>query len=294
MPNNMISGQSARTPWYLLTVLVVAYLLMLFVHAQGLAFPVAGFAHFVDGIFIYAIGLIILNRTRGIHDKTRVTLYFSLFFILIGVFEMMLFLPYITLYRPQTNPLYFPVSMYWATVTARIFLYGALAFLVRASVRIFMPNLNTLIFYFIAAFGLMVTIVNMNMPAYPVYDALSGLSITHDDLIVTQLLAAITVLSAASAIILFTIGAFTGSDAKERRSRCMRIALSILVITVFGLAHEYVTSTISFIIADIIMLGGFMLLAATLLQLPDLPYIVDSEEQLFAVSAQSVQPDLVS
>ena len=261
---------------------------------HGLSFPVAGFADFIDGTFIYALGLIILSRTRGIYDKTRVNLYFSLFFILIGIFEMMTFLPFITLYHPQANPLYFPVTMFWGIVTARMFLYGALAFLVRASVRIFMPSLNTLIFYIIAAFGLVVTFLNMNIPAHPVYDALSGLTITHDDAIITRLLVAICVLSIASAIILFVIGAFIGSGAKERRSRSMRIVFSLLVITFFGLAHEYVTSTISFIFADIFMLAGFSFFAATLMQSPELPYVVDSQEQLFPVSPQADSVDLTS
>lgn len=243
-------------------VIIGVYVWTFFIQRHGgIVVPIMGITHFVDGVILFSIGVFLFRRTKEELFTVPIFFYFALFFLLIGIFQVMMGLPHMVLFN---SPADFPSSMSWAFMEGHIFLYASLAFFVMVPTRLFFPKLRWLPFWLIAAFGAWITVVNILYPADPVFDPSSGITFLNVHSRVGSLIPIIAVISWVPASIMFAVQAFRSNDQLIRK-RGFLLAAGLLVVTFAGPLHDVAKSGLQFLAADIFTMVGFLVTVAGVL-----------------------------
>ena len=245
----------------LLTIIVAYAVLLSFGNLTGIIIPVAGISYIVDGIVLSIVGRIVLGRAKNTLADNPIYLYLALFFILSGIFMILIGAAHMTLFL---HPEMFMYAQNWGYITSHIFLYAANAYMARVLSLIFFPRFERPFFYVMLAGGAIVTIVNILLPGAPMFDVTNGLSYFNTDSLVGPLIPLVIIPVYIPAAILFAIQAFRTSI-PEIRQRGILTAVGFAVLFVFGPLHDVAHTTLEYALADIFTLGGFFMIAGAVL-----------------------------
>ena len=247
-------------------VVLGSYAFTAFIQGPGRIIPITGITHFIDGVILVGVGLMLLRHAQSKLETVSTAFHFSIFFLAIGVFQMLMGVPHLTLFGPADL---FPMSMNWGFIDGHIFLYASLAFFVLVPTKIFFPKLGRIPFWIIAAFGSWITLVNIFNPGAPVFDYSTGITFLNVHPSVGMLIPIIAIVSWIPAAILFAVQAFRSHDPLVRR-RGILFAVGLAIITFAGPLHDISRSAISFLAADIFTMAGFLIMVGGVLTEADM------------------------
>ena len=258
----MSSSQVWRFLFGSLLVMIVVYAILLsFGNITGIIIPVAGISYIADGIVLSIVGRIVLGRAKDTLAHNPIYLYLALFFILSGIFMILIGAAHMTLFL---HPEMFMYAQNWGYLTSHIFLYASNAYMARVLSLIFFPRFERPYFYTMLVAGAIVTIVNILLPGAPMFDVTNGLSYFNTDPLVGPLIPLIIIPVYIPAAILFAVQAFR-STGREIRQRGILMAVGFAVLFIFGPLHDVAHTTIEYALADIFTLVGFFMIAGAVL-----------------------------
>ncbi|MDP2736976.1 MAG: hypothetical protein Q8O59_04340 [bacterium] len=229
--------------------------------------PLTGLTHTVNGIVLVLIGLKLKKDLLGSTSADLAKKYFMYFFFSVGMFQLVMGLPHVVLYFNQAA---FAPVITWAYIIGHMFLYLSLAFTVMVPLELAFPGkkIKNIYFSLIALFGLFITYINIIKPNNPIYESKTGITLLNADPLVGKLIPVIVLLSWGVSALIFL---YNGIKSRHNRLAIVRssvISLGFILLIVGGPMHDLARTSLQFLMADILTIFGFLVLASgTLLKL---------------------------
>ncbi|MDO8524666.1 MAG: hypothetical protein Q7R99_03485 [bacterium] len=224
--------------------------------------PLTGLTHLIDGVVSILLGIKIWHDLKTEKNSAATKKYFTYFFLFLGIFQLILALPHLSLYSNQSS---FPTLMALAFIIGHIFLYIALAFTLLASLELYLSNkkIKYAAFSAITLLGAFITYTNIIKPNTPIFDTKTGITLLNANPVVGQLILIIVLLGwGVSAIIFIYNGIRLYRVNNNATARNLLIALGLIFLIIGGPLHDITKKSVHYLIADLLVLIGFMLMAS--------------------------------
>ena len=224
--------------------------------------PLTGLTHLINGIVSILLGIKLWSDLKVEKENVATKIYFVYFFLFLGIFQIIMALPHLSLY---SNPGSFPMLMTLAFIIGHIFLYLALAFTLLASFKLYSSNkkIKYVIFVVITLLGSFITYTNIIKPNTPIFDTKTGITLLNANPAVGQLILIIVLLGwGVPAIMLIYNGIKLRRGSDNTLARDLLIALGLIVLIIGGPLHDIARKPLHYLIADLLLLIGFMLMAS--------------------------------
>lgn len=250
---------------FIIIFILIAALYFSFLSLQKIfLLPLTGLTHLVDGIISILLGIKLWRDLKIKTEKESIVArkYFVYFFSLLGIFQLMLALPHLSLY---SNPSSFPMLMTSAFIIGHVFLYLALAFMLLVPFELYFLNkkIKYAVFSVIALFGTFITYTNIIKPNTPVFDTKTGITLLNTDPAVGQLILIIVLLGwGVSATMFIYNGIKLRRGSNNAIVRDLLIASGLIVLIMGGPLHDIAKKPVHYLIADLLLLVGFILMAS--------------------------------
>ena len=186
---------------------------------------------------------------------------FSVFFFLFSLFMFIMTAAHFVLLFSHLNHEIFRQSMHWGFVIGHIFLYLSLAVFIRLPLDWIAAPLKNIGSAFFILFGGITTVLNFLLPNLPEYSHSTGITLLNVDPLVGKLIALNVVLAWVPAGIYFIIKGARGRE-KNARRRAMLLGIGLFIATLGGPLHDVSRQVIAFLVADIVVLAGIVILAS--------------------------------
>lgn len=235
--------------------LVEAVLLTVsYINASNGFIPLTAVSHISMSIVTFFVASrLFATKKRG---ETR---SFGVFFLLASIFTFLIALPHIyLLFSKDQNT--FAKIMDLGYIVGHIFLYLSLAVFIRIPLQWIYPKLKNLGTAFFLTLGAVTTILNVMRPGSPVFDSSTGLTLLNVDPLVGKFVAITAILAWVPAGIYFIVKGIKTHE-KVVRVRALFIGIGLLVAIIGGPLHDVAKQTIHYLIADIVALAGFSIIA---------------------------------
>lgn len=229
--------------------------------------PLTGLTHTVNGVVLVLIGLKLKKDLFGSASADLAKKYFMYFFFSVGLFQLIMGLPHAVLYFNQPA---FASVITWAYIIGHMFLYLSLAFTVMVPLELTFPGkkIKNIYFSFIVLFGLFITYINIIRPNNPIYERETGITLFNADPLVGKLIPVIVLLSWGVAALIFLYNGIKSRNNRLAMVRSSVTSLGFIFLIVGGPMHDLASTSLQFLMADILTLLGFLVLASgTLLKL---------------------------
>ena len=210
-------------------IFVIIFILVATLYSSSLSLqkilplPLTGLTHLIDGVISILLGIKLWHDLKAKKDNAAARKYFVYFFLFLGIFQLILALPHLSLY---SNPSSFPMLMTLAFIIGHIFLYLALAFMLLVPFELYFPNkkIKYAAFLVIMILGAFITYTNIIKPNAPVFDIKTGITLLNADPFVGQLILIIVLLGWGVSAIMFIYNGI-----KLRRGDNNAIARDLLI-----------------------------------------------------------------
>lgn len=253
-----------KSIWYFPVIFIglgLVYIIALILQKSFLV-PVTGITHFLDGL-IFIFGAMKINKSLAANNSKDLSMkYFMWFFASTGIFQVMMGLPHLLLYKSAEL---FPQAIAWAYMEGHIFLYIGLAYTIIVPLQLYYPERQKIkksVFSFFLIFGAVITWINIFNPNAPVFDVKSGITLLNADALVGILIPIIATLSWLPTGVIFI---YKGIKARQDHFifvRSLLIGSGLLIMLFSGPQHDIATTALRFFIADIFTMLGFLTCAA--------------------------------
>lgn len=247
---------------YLATFLAVSVFYLLALPLQKIVtFPLTGFVHTIDGIIVIVIASKLWRDLASRQSTNSAKTYFLYFFITVGIFQIIMGLTHLILY---INAGMFAEVMTWGYIIGHVFLYLSLALALMVPLELLFPG-KKIKYYasiLIGLFGLGITYINIIKPNHPVYESSTGITFFNADPTVGKLIPIIVLLSWGVAVIMFVINGIKSRRNRIVLVRSLVISVGFIIIIVGGPLHDVAQTSVQFLIADILTILGFLVLAS--------------------------------
>lgn len=224
--------------------------------------PLTGLTHLIDGAVSILLGIKLWHALKAEKESAVAKKYFAYFFLFLGIFQLILALPHLSLYF---NPGSFPMLMALALIIGHIFLYIALAFTLLASLELYLSNkkIKYAAFSAITLLGAFITYTNIIKPNNPIFDTKTGITLLNANPAVGQLILIIVLLGWGVSAIIFIYNGIRLYRINNNATACnLLIALGLIFLIMGGPLHDIAKKSVHYLIADLLVLIGFMLMAS--------------------------------
>ncbi|MDO8663765.1 MAG: hypothetical protein Q7K28_02940 [Candidatus Wildermuthbacteria bacterium] len=185
---------------------------------------------------------------------------FGLFFFLFFLFVLIMAIPHLLLLLPHLEHKIFRQGMHLGYLIGHIFLYLSLVVFIRLPLNWVAPRFKNIGSAFFLLLGGVTTILNFLLPSLPEYNHSTGITLFNVNPLVGKLVALNVVLAWVPTGIYFIVKGMRGLE-KNLRRRCMLLGIGLLVATIGGPLHDISREAVMFLIADIVVLAGIVILA---------------------------------
>ncbi|MDO8424557.1 MAG: hypothetical protein Q7S70_01295 [bacterium] len=227
------------------------------IHFQGGHFPLTAINLISMGFVSFWISFRLFSSTR----KDFQLRIFASFFFLFFLFMISMIIAHIPLFFYHKDHEIFSRDMHWGYLIGHIFLYLSLAVFIRLPLHWVAPRLKNAGSVFFLLLGGVTTVLNVLKPSLPEYSHSTGITFFNVDPLVGKLVALNVLLVWVPAGIYFIV---KGVRSQERnvRWRALLLGIGLLVATLGGPLHDISREPIVFLIADIVVLAGIIILAS--------------------------------
>lgn len=210
------------------------------------------------------MGLVAFWVAVRLNKRSAQLRVFGLFFFLFSLFTLLMTLPHLYLLFPHLDHEAFNQSLHWGYVIGHIFLYLSLAVFIRLPLHWAAPRLKNLGSAFFVILGAVTTLFNILLPNTPNYIHATGITMFNADPLVGKLVAINVVLAWVPAGIYFIVKGIRSQE-KVLRSRSLLLGIGLMIATIGGPLHDISQKEIVFLIADIVVLIGIVVLGSGVL-----------------------------
>ena len=188
---------------------------------------------------------------------------FSLFFLFFSLFISIMALAHFPLLLSHNlkNHELFSKAMHLGYAIGHIFLYLSLAVFVRLLLSWAAPRLKNIGSAFFLLLGGATTVLNFLLPSLPEFSHSTGVTLLNVAPLVGKLVALNVALAWVPAGIYFIVKGVRSQEKNVRR-RAILLGIGLLIATIGGPLHDISQQAIMFLIADIVVLAGIVILAS--------------------------------
>lgn len=244
----------------LIVLFSVSTLLMLganIIHFRGGHFPLSA----VNWLLIGFVTFWVAFRLLFLKKKDSQLRIFGSFFFLFSLFISTMAIAHLPLFLPHSVHEFFSKSMHWGYLISHIFLYLSLVVFIRLPLDWVAPRFKNLGSAFFIFLGGVTTVLNFLRISSPEYNHSTGITLLNVDPLLGKLVALNVALAWVPAGIYFIVKG-ARSQEKNVRIRSILLGIGLLAATIGGPLHDISRQAIVFLIADIVILAGIIILAS--------------------------------
>lgn len=186
---------------------------------------------------------------------------FGLFFFLFSLFILMMAVAHLPLFLFHENHELFEQTMHLGYAIGHIFLYLSFAVFIQLPLQWIAPHFKNLGSAFFLLLGGVTTTLNFLLPSLPEFSHATGVTLLNVSPLVGKLVALNVVLAWVPAGIYFIVKG-ARSHEKNVRWRAMLLGIGLIVATIGGPLHDISQQAMMFLVADIVVLAGIVIVAS--------------------------------
>lgn len=252
-----------------------ALLIISYVNASNGQIPLTAVAHVCMGIITFWVASRLLFTKNKASEEAR---SFGWFFLLVSMFVMTFALPHIFLLFSKDQNMFSKI-MDLGYIIGHIFLYLSLAVFIRVPLQWIFPRLKNAGSAFFLILGAITTALNIMRPGSPKFDYATGLTILNVNPLVGKLVAINAILAWVPAGIYLIVKGLK-SRSKVVRIRALFIGIGLIVTIIGGPLHDVAKQTVHYLIADLVAVAGFSIVAIGVLYKAGLEQAIEAEKKI--------------
>lgn len=223
--------------------------------------PLTGIVHFVNSLMIYACYLKLNATYKNMLEKDETLKYLLWFVLYVGVFQFLMGIGHLPILFGMKDAFYYTFNAGY--IVGHVFLYVAEAYIVLVPMSLYLSRKNyekygRVYSRMLLMFGGAITVINLLLPAGPVFDERTGVTVFNVNSLVAGLIPVITLMSIGYAGIIFLIK--SSKLQGSAKIKAIILGVGMIIIVIGGPMHETAENIAEYFIADFLIVLAFFII----------------------------------